>query len=178
MAKSHIHEKPLFDDVLDYNYKHIFRFVVNQVNNVEDARDLTQEIFIKAYNNYRRYNAKKGSIKTWLFAIANNHIINYWKSSYMKMKSQMELDIEKISSNEDMLATIIQDEDIKLILLVMDRKLSKRNIKIMNLYFFSNLKPREIAELLNIKSKTVSNVVSLSIRIIREELRDKINGKI
>ena len=48
----------------------------------------------------------------------------------------------------------------------------------MNLYFFSNLKPKEIAEVLNIKSKTVSNVVSLSIRIIKEELEDNRNGKI
>lgn len=178
MANSQLHEKQLFDDVLENYYKYIFRFVVKQVNNVEDAKDLTQEIFIKAYNNYKRYNAKKGSVKTWLFAIANNHIINYWKSSYIRKRSQMELDIDRISSNIDILESIIQDEDIKLILFIMNKKLNKRNIKIMNLYFFSNLKPREIAEVLNMNSKTVSNVISLSIRIIKDELEDNINGKI
>jgi RNA polymerase sigma-70 factor (ECF subfamily) len=178
MANSKLHDEPLFDDVLEKYYGYIFKFVVKQSNNIEDAKDLTQEIFIKAYNNFGKYDSKKASVKTWLFAIANNHIINYWKSSYIRNKSQMEIDIEMISSDIDILESIIQDEDIKLISFVMDKKLSKRNIKIMNLYFFSNLKPKEIAEVLNIKSKTVSNVVSLSIRIIKEELEDNRNGKI
>lgn len=178
MVNSQLHDKPLFDNVLEDYYKYIFKFVVKQVNNVEDAKDLTQEIFIKAYNNFGKYNSKKAAVKTWLFAIANNHIINYWKSSYIKTKSFIELNTNLISSDADILESIIQDEDLKIIYFTMNKLLSSRNIKIMNLYFFSNLKPVEIADVLNMKSKTVSNVISLSISKIREELEDNKNGTI
>ncbi len=167
-------EKPLFDDVLNEYYKFILKFVAKQVNNIEDAKDLTQEIFVKAYNNYNRYNAEKSSVKTWLFAIANNHIINFWKSSYVKKKSTIDFDFNQVSSNEDILEMVIQEEDVKMILSLMSRLLNKRNIKIMNLYFFSELSPKEISEILLMNQKTVSNVISLSIKKIKEKLEDKI----
>jgi len=165
-------EKPLFDDVLDEYYMYILKFVAKQVNNIEDAKDLTQDIFIKAYNNYSRYNSKRAAVKTWLFAIANNHIINFWKSSYLNRKSTINLDTIQLKSSEDILETIIQEEEVKVVLNLMSKLLNKRNIKIMNLYFFSELSPKDISEILQMNQKTVSNVISLSIKKIKEKLED------
>jgi RNA polymerase sigma-70 factor (ECF subfamily) len=165
-------EKPLFDDVLNEYYKYILKFVAKQVNNIEDAKDLTQDIFMKAYNNYSRYDANKAAVKTWLFAIANNHVINFWKSSYLNRKSTIDLDTIQLKSSEDILETVIQEEDVKLILSLMSKLLNKRNIKIMNLYFFSELAPKDISETLQMNQKTVSNVISLSIKKIKEKLED------
>lgn len=165
-------EKPLFDDVLNEYYKYILKFVAKQVNEIEDAKDLTQDIFMKAYNNYSKYDTNKAAVKTWLFAIANNHIINFWKSSYLNKKSTIDLDTIQLRSSEDILETVIQEEEVKLILSLMSKLLSKRNVKIMNLYFFSDLSPKEISEILKMNQKTVSNVISLSIKKIKEKLED------
>lgn len=165
-------EKPLFDDVLNEYYKYILKFVAKQVNEIEDAKDLTQDIFMKAYNNYSKYDTSKAAVKTWLFAIANNHIINFWKSSYLNKKSTIDLDTIQLKSSEDILETVIQEEEVKLILSLMSKLLNKRNIKIMNLYFFSDLSPKEISEILKMNQKTVSNVISLSIKKIKEKLED------
>lgn len=165
-------DKPLFDDVLNEYYKYILKFVAKQVNNIEDAKDLTQDIFMKAYNNYSRYDTNKAAVKTWLFAIANNHIINFWKSAYINKKSTIDLDTIQLKSSEDILETVIRQEDVKLILNLMSTLLNKRNIKIMNLYFFSELAPRDISTILKMNQKTVSNVISLSIKKIKEKLED------
>jgi len=164
--------KPVFDVVLEDYYKFVLKFVAKQVNNIEDAKDLTQDIFVKAYNNYQRYNPIKASVKTWLFTIANNHIINFWKSAYFNKKSTIELDINQVQGNEDILERVIQEEDVKLILSLMSSLLNKRNTKIMNLYFFSEMSPKEIAQILQMNQKTVSNVISLSIKKIKEKLED------
>lgn len=166
--------KPLFDEVLDEYYRYIFKFVVKQVKNIDDAKDLTQGIFLKAYNNYKKFNPKKSNVKTWLFAIANNHIINFWRSSYVKRMSQYEFDFDQLKSDEDVLEAVVQDENAGLLLAIMVKELNARNLRMMNLYFFSNLSPKEIAEVLNMKSKTVSNVVSLSISKLKLKLEEKL----
>lgn len=168
------HTKPVFDEVLEEYYRYILKFVAKQVTNIENAKDLTQEIFMKAYNNYSKYDIKRASVKTWLFAIANNQIINYWKSSYFNKRSIFEFDFDKLQgSDDDVLEAIIQEEDVRVILILMKKSLNKRNFRIMNLYFFSELSTKEISEILEMNQKTVSNVISLSIKKIKEKLEDE-----
>lgn len=170
---SQLHDKPLFDNVLEDYYKYIFKFVVKQISSLEDAKDLTQEIFIKAYNNFGKYNKEKAEIKTWIFVIANNHIINYWKSSYVKTRSDLELDLDYLQSDEDILERLIQEEEVKYILSLMCNVLNKRNLRIMNLYFFSQLSTKEISGVMKMNRKTVSNIISLSINKIKSRLEEQ-----
>ena len=41
-----------------------------RLTNKNDASDLVQEIFIKAWKNIGRFNPTKASFKTWIFTIA------------------------------------------------------------------------------------------------------------
>ncbi len=170
MVNSQSRVKPVFDDVLEEYYRYILKFVVKQVKNVDDAKDLTQGIFLKAHKNYKKYNPNKASVKTWLFSIANNHVINFWNSAYFKRTSKFDYDFNQLKSNDDILKAIIDDENVKHILLLMKASLNKRNLEIMNLYFFSNLSPKQISEVMKMNPKTVSNVIGLSIQKIKKNV--------
>ena len=54
----------------------VFRFVRSMVWVREDAEDITQEVFVKAWKNLGTFNCEK-SFKTWLFAIAKNASFDY-----------------------------------------------------------------------------------------------------
>src|SRR4051794_21975103 len=41
---------------------------------IHDAADLLQEVFVAAYETRDRYRAKRGSARTWLFAIAQHKL--------------------------------------------------------------------------------------------------------
>lgn len=176
MTKLHTQKKPSFEQILDMYYNYLFKFTLKQVNDIELAKDLTQDVFVKAHDNYSKYDPDKSSIKTWLFKIANNHIINYWKSAYHNTKSYQEINHELILGDEDILASIIQKEDVAVIMGLMKECLNKRNTKIMNLYFFSQLPTEEIADTLSMNQKTVSNIISLSIKKLKEKLEGYLNG--
>lgn len=45
----------------------------------EEAKDLTQETFVRAWRNIRRYNPRH-RFATWLFTIARRQAINHWRS--------------------------------------------------------------------------------------------------
>jgi RNA polymerase sigma-70 factor (ECF subfamily) len=54
----------------------IFSLVVGLVRDHEDALDLTQEIFVKAYRGLDRFRAQSG-FYTWLYRIAVRHCIDF-----------------------------------------------------------------------------------------------------
>lgn len=47
----------------------------------EDAQDLTQEVFIKAYRHLDRYDAGKAALGTWLVAIARHALVDHFRRS-------------------------------------------------------------------------------------------------
>ncbi len=51
-----------------------FRFTGNQ----ETARDLTQDVFVKVYQNLENFQ-HRSQVYTWIYRIATNHFINYVK---------------------------------------------------------------------------------------------------
>ncbi len=57
----------------------VFRFTRNLIGDEHDAEDITQEVFLAAFNHLASYNAKRASLQTWLFTIARNRCVNYLK---------------------------------------------------------------------------------------------------
>lgn len=59
----------------------IYRFVFYQVNNKTVAEDLTEEVFLKAWNGIGRYRWQGQPFTAWLYRIARNHVIDYYRTS-------------------------------------------------------------------------------------------------
>jgi len=49
-------DQKAFEILLDRYQKPVYNVALRMVNNVDDAADLTQTVFIKAYENLRSYN--------------------------------------------------------------------------------------------------------------------------
>lgn len=56
----------------------IYNLAYRMTGSVDDAADLTQDIFLRAYVNLWRYNPRK-KFFTWIYTIALNHIRNHLK---------------------------------------------------------------------------------------------------
>ena len=60
-----------FGKVVDAYQSRVLGFVRRMVSDSEDAADLTQEVFIRAYQSFGRFDGRS-SVRTWLFRIAYN----------------------------------------------------------------------------------------------------------
>ena len=49
------------------------------VGRVDEAEDLTQEVFVKVYQGLSRYRPAEGSFSTWLMTVARNHAIDRYR---------------------------------------------------------------------------------------------------
>lgn len=166
-----------FNEFCDVYYNEIFHYIRKQVDDTETAKDLTQDIFLKAYQKLHTYNEKKASMRTWIYRIAYNHVMNYFKSYYYKNKVMTDISyFDNLTSDQDILDYAIKQESVKEVLLAMKSCLNHKHLKIMNYYFFSDLSNNEISVELNIPVKTIRNVISLSIKKIQNELEERKNG--
>jgi RNA polymerase sigma-70 factor, ECF subfamily len=64
-------EKQAFARLVDQNSNRIYRLALKMVGNEQDAEDVLQETFIKAYNNIDGFEGRS-KVSTWLYRIAVN----------------------------------------------------------------------------------------------------------
>ena len=64
------------EELVEKYQKHIYAFVYRMTNDIEEAKDLTQEVFIRAVNGISGFRMES-SFKTWLYRIAVNTSINH-----------------------------------------------------------------------------------------------------
>lgn len=64
-----------FGRFVDLYQSRVMGFVRRMVPNVEDAADVTQETFVRAFQSFGRFDGRS-SVRTWLFRIAHNLCID------------------------------------------------------------------------------------------------------
>lgn len=67
----------------------IYNYIFYRVNYSRDlAQDLAQEVFLKVWKQRESFDEKKASLKTWIFVIARNTVIDH----YRRQKDHLPLD--------------------------------------------------------------------------------------
>ena len=66
--------------------KSVFHVVLRIVRDADDAEDLTQEAFAKAFRSLARY-TPQFAFSTWVFRIATNHSIDFLRRKRIKTRS-------------------------------------------------------------------------------------------
>lgn len=77
-----------FEKIYEMYYKNISGIVYNIVRDYEVAEEVSQDVFIKAWNNASSFSAKKGRFFTWLLNIARNAAIDKTRSKSFNNKSK------------------------------------------------------------------------------------------
>lgn len=65
----------LYDAYLDK----IYRFLYFRTNHQETAEDLASQTFLKAFDKINSFDASKGTFQSWLYRIAHNLLIDYYR---------------------------------------------------------------------------------------------------
>lgn len=121
--------------------------------NREDALDLSQEAFFRAYRSIKTFEKGK-KFYTWLYQILKNLCINHLKRK--KRKSPVLSDVEERSGPEIYFSSdrrpdeVFEEHEMRDILWDALNKMKKEEREIIVLKEFNELSYKEIAEVLNI----------------------------
>ncbi|MBI4498998.1 MAG: sigma-70 family RNA polymerase sigma factor [Chloroflexi bacterium] len=86
-------DRGAFAKLYDAYYDRVYRHVYYRVGRVEDAEDLTQQIFLQAWRGLGRYQQTGSPFHAWLFTIAHNVVVSFYRRA--KPASYLEHDLRE-----------------------------------------------------------------------------------
>lgn len=75
-----------FDEIYFEHHKMVFNLALQYVQNIEDAEEITQDVFVKVFDKLNSFK-KKSSLKTWIYRISINQSLDFIKSKRYKTKN-------------------------------------------------------------------------------------------
>lgn len=171
-----IENQNFFSCLVDRYTEKLTRYIMRiSASTREDAEDLLQEIFVKAY---RYLNDFDQSLKfsSWIYRIAHNQVISQWR----KTKSRPQ--VIKFEADEDFLKFIANDEDLAL---DTERKFEGEEVRelvdaldekyreVLILKFIEGKDYKEISDILQKPLGTVATLISRAKKQFRKIAEEK-----
>jgi RNA polymerase sigma-70 factor, ECF subfamily len=88
-----------FGRLYDMHVDRVYRHVYYRVSNNADAEDLTQQVFIKAWQAISRYKKTASPFLAWLIKISHNLVIDFYRSK--KPAAYIDFDITATKPETD-----------------------------------------------------------------------------
>lgn len=133
----------------------LVRYAKKFIFNGEDAKDIVQEVFIKAYVNIQSFDAGR-SFSSWIYRVAHNEFINAIKKKNKEKLSFLNLDV--LLPAPVALETADGDLSRQELKKMLDDCLGKLDLKYREplvLYYFEEMDYKEIAEILSVPVSTI-----------------------
>jgi RNA polymerase sigma-70 factor (ECF subfamily) len=124
-----------------------YTLICSMVGNDEAARDITQEVFLRAYRSIRRFE-RRSSFKTWLYRISYNTALAHI-SREKKMAEREEIAVS------DRIDNSYKNQSVRLTLDRIIGELKPEYRAVIILHYYEDLKYEEIAETLDCPIGTV-----------------------
>lgn len=167
-------------DVLIRKYRErLYGIVYNLTSNREDAADLTQDAFIKAFQSIQRFGGNS-SFFTWLYRIAVNSAVSHLRKS--RLRSFFSL--EKIDTDEPVAREIIdaltdkgggeREAYVRELQEKLNGAMLKLSIKhrtVVTLFEIDGLSHQEIADIMDCSVGTVRSRLHYAKQLLQSELQ-------
>lgn len=144
------------------------RYVRRFLYDADDAADVVQDVFVKAYINIKSFDIKQ-RFSPWMYRIAHNECINSIKKK--KREPLPFFDADALFPHPVARERADDEMQVKQIRLALDRCLKELDAKYREpliLYYFEELEYREISDILRIPVSTVGVRLNRGRVILKE----------
>ena len=183
VKKAQSGDKAAFGELVNLYYEMIYAVAYGVLGNHEAARDVVQEVFLKAYRQIAKFEGKS-KFKTWLYRVAMNAAID----SHRRKHPAESIDPTDVSDEEDTAPSIIVDPGLSPRDLAAQTELSdlwKQALKqlsaehraVLVLREWDGLSYEEIAETLQLEMGTVMSRLFYARKKLAEILGPKLGRK-
>jgi RNA polymerase sigma factor RpoE len=151
-----------YDELVRRYQERIYATVYHMTSNHEDANDLTQDTFVKAYRALKSFKGDS-SFYTWIYRIAVNKSINFLKQRKNRMQISLN-DVDFNAENDPDLVALVSDKTPRRDLNLSElqeklnealQKLSEQHRMVVTLHDIQGLSHEEIGKIMECNVGTV-----------------------
>ena len=169
-------DRKAFEMILNKHQQPLLNYIGRMVGNRELALDFTQEVFIKTYSSLSTYQPQF-KFRTWLFKIASNYIIDFWRKKKIDAfsidqtgKGDVDRPPFEIPSDEPSICARFELAELRV---KIEKSLDKLPPHLREIFIWRHINEfsyEEIAEIKGLPVGTVKNRVFQSKEFIRQLL--------
>lgn len=153
-----------FEHIIDKYQKKIFNLSIRMLNDYEDAKDVTQTVFIKAYEKLKLYDPRY-KFFSWLYKMAVNESLNMIKAK-KRISNLGRANVLRSSTIEE----IFEQKEINMHIQSALQNLKPEYRTVIILKHINGLSYKEMSEILDIPEKTVKSRLFSARQLLKDEL--------
>ncbi len=163
-------DKRAFELIVAKYEKYIYRYVYWMVGEMEQARDITAEVFLKGFCGIKNF--KGESLKFWLMRIAENTVYDFYRKEKKKneipMEDLKESDIYKVNPCSSESEKSVENEEVRRLVHNAVKRLPGKYSDVIVLKYLMGMSTYEISEYLGISPARVRSRVFKALRKLRK----------
>jgi len=174
-----------YEQLVALYWQQLKAFAMARIGNPQDAEDIVQEVFIRAYVALERYSIRQRQdlkARAWLYKITWNLYYNFVSRSPEQQGLSIALDerqehawSESDDENGVNPAEVFEQLERRQELEALVASLPQHYQAVVSLYYFEELSLQEVAEVLNQPLGTVKVYVRRGIQQLRKILQMQVN---
>ncbi len=142
-----------------------YAFIAFRVNCTADAEDLTSELWMKVLGQLHTLeNPQPEVFRAWLFTMARRLVIDHYRKQKLTTPLTEELEIPVNDASQ---AFLMEQKHIQELV----RSLPAQQCEVISLKYFSGLRNKEIATLLELSEKTVASHLVRALQNLKKAMR-------
>ena len=167
---------PAFEELYDRYASTVYGLLLRILSNADDAQEVLQETFVKAWSSAKMFDSMRGSEAAWLISIARSRGIDRLRSRKVRHEREDEAGRE-VSIRSSFIDTTtgadlaIQSEECRAVRAALAELPDAQRIA-LELAYFEGLSQSEIAARLDEPLGTIKTRMQLGMKKLRERLAD------
>ena len=165
VARSQRGDAEAFGALYDRFQPEILGYLINRLRDREAAEDLTQQVFLKAWQAIPRYQQRGVPFKAWLYRMAHNQMVDYYRQR--RPTDNIDgLELPEAAEAEGRVLLAEQHEQLQSAL----ERLSEDHRRVLVLRFLMEKPAREIGQIMGRKEVTIRGLQMRALRALRVEI--------
>lgn len=168
-----------FEQLYDRHAPILYALLLRMLASPEDAQEVLQEAFVKAWNDASRYDPSRGSELAWLISITRSRGIDRIRSR--KVRGEREKDAARDNSIRSAavdgmaaVESVVAGEEQRAVRAAL-AEIPEAQRQALELAYFDGLSQSEIAGKLGVPLGTIKTRMQLGMRKMRERLRESLD---
>ena len=166
----------LFGHLYEQYLPRIFQYVNYRVGDRTTAEDLTSDIFNKALTNFVKYDSGKAAFSTWIFSIARNALIDYYRRRSREQRLRKETESKAVAFSTSPEEEASRSEEIRKLKDCLSQ-LNPNEQELISLKFSSEMTNREISQVTGLSESNVGTILCRAVRKLRDEFTEWQNDR-
>lgn len=171
VARAKRGETEAFGDLYERHVEAIHRYVFYRVGEADEAENLTQTVFLKAWEALGRYEQRALPFSVWLYRIAHNTVVDYHRTNRKDTSLDKQYSLHSEADSPEEVADQRQQAE-RLARAI--ARLDEEDQQIIALRFVSGLSHAETAQLLGQKENYVRVLQHRALRALRALLKSEV----